>query len=141
MNTVKVYCTSNLLYFIVWCGWQILTVVIIADVTRSEKDVVTLETHPLSQPPSSVSSSQQSILSPPPSATPPLISPSSRARVILGGEVPETQRSNDSDHTIGSGSTDSERTPVRVDSQDSQVSDGETGNEKSAWPRQNSVST
>lgn len=51
--------------------------------------------------------------------------------------------SSDSDRTVsvsgsGSVSTDSERTPVRVDSQDSQVSDGEPGD--SRWPRQNSVS-
>lgn len=52
--------------------------------------------------------------------------------------------SSDSDRTVsvsgsGSVSTDSERTPVRVDSQDSQVSDGEPGD--SRWPRQNSVSS
>ncbi|XP_011500487.1 PREDICTED: kinase suppressor of Ras 2 [Ceratosolen solmsi marchali] len=51
--------------------------------------------------------------------------------------------SSDSDRTVsvsgsGSVSTDSERTPVRVDSQDSQVSDGEPGD--SRWPRQNSLS-
>lgn len=46
----------------------------------------------------------------------------------------------DSDRTVsGSVSTDSEHTPVRVDSQDSQVSDGENV-ENRAWPRQNSVS-
>ncbi|XP_034951700.1 kinase suppressor of Ras 2 [Chelonus insularis] len=52
-----------------------------------------------------------------------------------------TTMSNDSDKTLsisGSASTDSERTPVRVDSQDSQVSDGEPG--ESRWPRQNSLS-
>ncbi|XP_063984485.1 kinase suppressor of Ras 2 [Diachasmimorpha longicaudata] len=54
-----------------------------------------------------------------------------------------TNISTDSDRTIsvsgsGSVSTDSERTPVRVDSQDSQVSDGEPGD--SRWPRQNSLS-
>lgn len=37
----------------------------------------------------------------------------------------------------GSLSTDSERTPIRVDSQDSQVSDGEP---ERGWPRQNSLS-
>ncbi|KAJ9598886.1 hypothetical protein L9F63_026580, partial [Diploptera punctata] len=40
-------------------------------------------------------------------------------------EMVETYKSNDSDRTVsvsGSGSTDSERTPVRVDSQDSQLS-------------------
>ncbi|XP_015111419.1 kinase suppressor of Ras 2 [Diachasma alloeum] len=54
-----------------------------------------------------------------------------------------TSISTDSDRTVsvsgsGSVSTDSERTPVRVDSQDSQVSDGEPGD--SRWPRQNSLS-
>lgn len=53
-----------------------------------------------------------------------------------------TNMSSDSERTVsvsgsGSVSTDSERTPVRVDSQDSQVSDGEPGD--SRWPRQNSV--
>ena len=37
-------------------------------------------------------------------------------------------------------STDSERTPVRVDSQESQVSDTETVTDGHRWPRQNSVS-
>ncbi|BET02612.1 kinase suppressor of Ras [Nesidiocoris tenuis] len=46
-------------------------------------------------------------------------------------------RSQDSDRTV-SGSTDSDRTPVRVDSQDSQVSDGEAADR--GWPRQNSLS-
>lgn len=65
-----------------------------------------------------------------------------------GGVTLETHRlegttmSSDSERTVsvsgsGSVSTDSERTPVRVDSQDSQVSDGEPGD--SRWPRQNSV--
>jgi kinase suppressor of Ras 2 len=59
-------------------------------------------------------------------------------------EVIETHKSNDSDRTVsasgsGSISTDSEQTPVRVDSQDSQVSDGEAVDR--TWPRQNSVST
>ncbi|CAL8071369.1 unnamed protein product [Orchesella dallaii] len=54
-----------------------------------------------------------------------------------------TEKSNDSDRTIsqtsGSGSTDSEKTlALRVDSQDSQISDGES-NERT-WPRQNSLS-
>lgn len=56
-------------------------------------------------------------------------------------EMAGTDKSNDSDKTVsgsGSVSTDSERTPVRVDSQDSQVSDGEAV--ERAWPRQNSVS-
>lgn len=53
-----------------------------------------------------------------------------------------TNVSSDSERTVsvsgsGSVSTDSEKTPVRVDSQDSQVSDGEPGD--SRWPRQNSV--
>lgn len=39
----------------------------------------------------------------------------------------------------GSVSTDSEHTPVRVDSQDSQVSDSENVDNR-GWPRQNSVS-
>lgn len=39
----------------------------------------------------------------------------------------------------GSTSTDSDRTPVRVDSQDSQVSDTETITDGHRWPRQNSV--
>lgn len=54
----------------------------------------------------------------------------------------ENTMSSDSERTVsvsgsGSVSTDSERTPVRVDSQDSQVSDGEPGDGR--WPRQNSV--
>ncbi|XP_066997857.1 kinase suppressor of Ras 2 [Anabrus simplex] len=56
-------------------------------------------------------------------------------------EMVETHKSNDSDKTVsgsGSVSTDSERTPVRVDSQDSQVSDGEAV--ERSWPRQNSLS-
>lgn len=55
-----------------------------------------------------------------------------------------TTMSSDSDRTVsvsgsGSVSTDSERTPVRVDSQDSQVSDSEIPGDLSRWPRQNSV--
>jgi kinase suppressor of Ras 2 len=77
-----------------------------------KQEGVTLETHPLKQPPALE-------------------------------EMIETHKSNDSDRTVsvsgsGSISTDSERTPVRVDSQDSQVSDGEAVDR--AWPRQNSVS-
>lgn len=60
------------------------------------------------------------------------------------GSRSEEIGSRDSDKTVsvsGSGSfslsTDSDRTPVRVDSQDSQVSDGETDR---GWPRQNSLS-
>lgn len=76
------------------------------------KDGVTLETHPLMAPPALE-------------------------------EMVETHKSNDSDRTVsvsgsGSISTDSERTPVRVDSQDSQVSDGEAVDR--SWPRQNSLS-
>lgn len=57
-------------------------------------------------------------------------------------DLTSTEKSNDSDRTIsqtsGSGSTDSEKTlALRVDSQDSQVSDGEPG--ERSWPRQNSV--
>ncbi|GLH03371.1 Uncharacterized protein GBIM_09289 [Gryllus bimaculatus] len=61
--------------------------------------------------------------------------------VQVPDEVADTHRSNDSDRTVsgsGSASTDSERTPVRVDSQDSQVSDGEAV--ERPWPRQNSLS-
>ncbi|CAH0564919.1 unnamed protein product [Brassicogethes aeneus] len=39
-----------------------------------------------------------------------------------------------------SNSTDSDRTPVRVDSQDSQVSDTDTITDEHRWPRQNSLS-
>lgn len=58
-------------------------------------------------------------------------------------EIHRPDKSTDSERTVsvsgsGSVSTDSERTPVRVDSQDSQVSDGEPGD--SRWPRQNSLS-
>ena len=60
-------------------------------------------------------------------------------------ELTSTEKSNDSDRTVsqtsGSGSTDSEKTiALRVDSQDSQVSDGDGPNDRSSWPRQNSVS-
>lgn len=65
------------------------------------------------------------------------------------GVTLETHRfegTSDSERTVsvsgsGSVSTDSERTPVRVDSQDSQVSDNEIPSEMSRWPRQNSVCT
>lgn len=55
-----------------------------------------------------------------------------------------TTISSDSERTVsvsgsGSVSTDSERTPVRVDSQDSQVSDNEISTDINRWPRQNSV--
>ena len=55
-----------------------------------------------------------------------------------------TTVSSDSERTVsasgsGSVSTDSERTPIRIDSQDSQISDGEPSDGR--WPRQNSVCT
>lgn len=50
-----------------------------------------------------------------------------------------TNSPQSSDRTA-SGSTDSDRTPVRVDSQDSQVSDSDTVTDGHRWPRQNSVS-
>ena len=58
-------------------------------------------------------------------------------------ELTSTEKSNDSDRTVsqtsGSGSTDSEKTiAIRVDSLDSQVSDGEPA-DRCSWPRQNSV--
>lgn len=56
-------------------------------------------------------------------------------------ELTSSQQSRDSDRTVSiSGSTDSDRTPVRVDSQDSQVSDTETITDGHRWPRQNSLS-
>lgn len=59
-------------------------------------------------------------------------------------DLTDTQQSRESDRTAsqtsGSTSTDSDRTPVRVDSQDSQVSDTETITDGHRWPRQNSVS-
>lgn len=59
----------------------------------------------------------------------------------LHHELTSSQQSRDSDRTVSvSGSTDSDRTPVRVDSQDSQVSDTETITDGHRWPRQNSVS-
>lgn len=76
---------------------------------------VTLETHPL--PPSQTSGNHH--------------------------DLTGSQQSHDSDRTAsvsGSTSTDSDRTPVRVDSQDSQVSDTETITDGHRWPRQNSVS-
>ncbi|KFM62098.1 Kinase suppressor of Ras 2, partial [Stegodyphus mimosarum] len=58
---------------------------------------------------------------------------------LVDNELVETQKSNDSDKTFGSGSTDSDKTLAgRVDSQDSQIS-CEDPNERS-WPRQNSLS-
>ncbi|XP_045476146.1 kinase suppressor of Ras 2 isoform X1 [Harmonia axyridis] len=61
----------------------------------------------------------------------------------LQSDLTCSQLSRDSDRTIsisGSTSTDSDRTPVRVDSQDSQVSDTETITDGHRWPRQNSLS-
>ncbi|KAK6625057.1 hypothetical protein RUM43_005348 [Polyplax serrata] len=80
------------------------------DVNHGERGI-TLETHPL--------------------ATTPVLE-----------ELLDKYKSQDSDKTVsvsgsGSLSTDSERTPMRVDSQDSQVSDGEPDR---GWPRQNSLS-
>ncbi|KAF5306924.1 hypothetical protein FQA39_LY00154 [Lamprigera yunnana] len=81
------------------------------EITYIESKEVTMETHPL-----------------PASST-------------LHYEVSGSQQSKDSDHTASiSGSTDSDRTPVRVDSQDSQVSDTETITDGHRWPRQNSLS-
>lgn len=55
-----------------------------------------------------------------------------------------SQLSRESDKTASqtsnSNSTDSDRTPVRLDSQDSQVSDTETITDGHKWPRQNSLS-
>ncbi|KAJ8959073.1 hypothetical protein NQ318_022329 [Aromia moschata] len=83
------------------------------DITHSEASEVTLETHPL------------------PIVTPP------------HHDLTGSQQSRDSERTAsqtsGSTSTDSDRTPVRVDSQDSQVSDSETITEGHRWPRQNSL--
>lgn len=60
-------------------------------------------------------------------------------------DLTDSQQSRESDRTAsqtsGSTSTDSDRTPVRVDSQDSQVSDSDTITDSHRWPRQNSVST
>lgn len=66
-----------------------------------------------------------------------------RSLISNHGHKLEGTISSDSDRTVSvsgscSVSTDSERTPVRVDSQDSQVSDGDPGD--SRWPRQNSLS-
>lgn len=58
-------------------------------------------------------------------------------------ELISSKQSHESDRTVsvsGSTSTDSDKTPVRVDSQDSQVSDTETVTDSQRWPRQNSVS-
>ncbi|KAJ8972622.1 hypothetical protein NQ314_000078 [Rhamnusium bicolor] len=82
------------------------------DITHTEANEVTLETHPL------------------PITT------------TLHHDLTNSQQSRESDRTAsqtsGSTSTDSDRTPVRVDSQDSQVSDTETITDGHRWPRQNS---
>ncbi|XP_034241397.1 kinase suppressor of Ras 2 isoform X3 [Thrips palmi] len=80
---------------------------------------VTLETHPLTAPPA-------------------------LEEIMDSHKAQKEGISMDSDKTLsvsgsGSISTDSERTPIRVDSQDSQVSDGEATDGK-GWPRQNSLS-
>lgn len=80
---------------------------------------VTLETHPLTAPPA-------------------------LEEIMDSHKAQKEGVSMDSDKTLsvsgsGSISTDSERTPIRVDSQDSQVSDGEAADGK-GWPRQNSLS-
>ncbi|XP_017778982.1 PREDICTED: kinase suppressor of Ras 2 isoform X2 [Nicrophorus vespilloides] len=57
-------------------------------------------------------------------------------------ELTSSQQSKDSDKTISitESSTDSDRTPVRINSQDSQVSDTDTIIDGHRWPRQNSLS-
>lgn len=83
----------------------------VVEITYQESAEVTLETHPL---PVSPNSHQDEFQFP---------------------------RTNDRTASIsGSTSTDSDRTPVRVDSQDSQVSDSDTVIDGPQWPRQNSVS-
>lgn len=81
---------------------------------HSETNEVTLETHPLS-------------------------SIATQLNNGIGGGGNLLTDSNERTVSI-SGSTDSDRTPVRVDSQDSQVSDTETITDGHHWPRQNSVS-
>nr|XP_023017146.1 kinase suppressor of Ras 2 isoform X1 [Leptinotarsa decemlineata] len=84
------------------------------NVTHSEIKEVTLETHPLP------------------------------ATSTFNHDLTNSQQSRDNDRTASqtseSTSTDSDRTPVRVDSQDSQVSDSETITDGHRWPRQNSLS-
>lgn len=83
----------------------------VAEITYQESAEVTLETHPLP------------------------VSPSSHHDEF------QFPRTNDRTVSVsGSTSTDSDRTPVRVDSQDSQVSDSDTVIDGNQWPRQNSVS-
>lgn len=91
-------------------------------VADSERGVVTLETRPFSEAAASLTST-----------------------VTSNDDRTSTEKSNDSDRTIsqtsGSGSTDSEKTlALRVDSQDSQISDGDGEQNERTWPRQNSVS-
>lgn len=85
------------------------------DISHNEVKEVTLETHPLT------------------------------LQTLPHNDLTDTQQSRESDRTAsqtsGSTSTDSDRTPVRVDSQDSQISDTETITDGHRWPRQNSVST
>lgn len=57
---------------------------------------------------------------------------------IMTSTHPDNVSLSDKTASISGTSTDSDKTPVRVDSQDSQVSDTETIMDK--WPRQNSVS-
>ncbi|XP_043464776.1 kinase suppressor of Ras 2 [Leptopilina heterotoma] len=73
----------------------------------------------------------------------PDVTPYEKSLTLETHRLEGTTVSSDSERTIsvsgsGSVSTDSDRTPVRVDSQDSQVSDGEPGDGR--WPRQNSLS-
>ncbi|KAJ8983992.1 hypothetical protein NQ317_008697 [Molorchus minor] len=78
----------------------LLMLLSLPDITHNEANEVTLETHPL------------------------------LLTTALHHDLIGSQQSRDSDRTAsqtsGSTSTDSDRTPVRVDSQDSQVSDSET---------------
>ncbi|XP_039292308.1 LOW QUALITY PROTEIN: kinase suppressor of Ras 2 [Nilaparvata lugens] len=57
---------------------------------------------------------------------------------VVTHEQHPLERSQDSDRTVSVSGSDSDRTPVRVDSQDSQVSDGDPADRP--WPRQNSLS-
>uniref|UniRef100_A0A6P7GD17 Kinase suppressor of Ras 1-like n=1 Tax=Diabrotica virgifera virgifera TaxID=50390 RepID=A0A6P7GD17_DIAVI len=61
---------------------------------------------------------------------------------IFHRDIISSQQSTDTDRTASqtseSASTDSDKTPVRVDSQDSQVSDSDTITDPHRWPRQNS---
>ncbi|CAG9856573.1 unnamed protein product [Phyllotreta striolata] len=85
------------------------------DVTVGEPtSEVTLETHPL--PPA----------------------PLFHRDVINSQQMTDSERT--ASQTSESTSTDSDKTPVRVDSQDSQVSDSDTITDGHRWPRQNSLS-